>query len=586
MAFTRKNKIRDAWENPIGHDMILRLLVRAGKREKWIEKRRVANAPIEKLEKLGGAAFVDRLLYMMTLCGESTPTVSPAQESAWWRDSVAYKIYLPGFLDSDQDGYGDIRGVIQKLPYIEKLGVKIVWLVPFLADIGCPLSDYKNPLPDLGTVADFEELVDAAHKRDMRVVFDLDSAATSDRHPWFLDALAGGPCRDYYVMQSGDEKNRPEGWEAGGALRGWKYYAGAGVWALTVGDDERMALNGQCPAMRDAFNEMTEYWYKKGVDGFCFWMANMLGGKDEEDASHLNNLLLNICGYEKNGYEPNVRSYVAVAREKSRVYGEKLFIGQANGLGTGMAAELAGEGSGGFDVIMDESHLQPLLCPEDPVSMYALKRHFLTWQGNFAGNNWMLLFFESSRFPRIISRVGAPQLYRTLLAKLFAIWLLTMRGLPVVYQGQELGLPNAPGNKNGGMPAARSAMPWSMGPAYGFTSAAAWEKASPFSEYLNVDVQMADNNSVLNFYIALIRLRNGAPALRQGSFDPVFVESKKVMCYFRRFGTEKWYVEMNLTEREVPRPGRILQGHRLVMSNYGQAAAYLRPFEANLYKCE
>ncbi len=607
MPFTRKSKIIEAWADPIGHDVLKRMLLRWDMSERRFLRGLFVQSPLSRLARTEGMEFVDSLVEVMNLSvGVQAGAPAPCIEAPWWKTGVAYKIYLPSFMDSDQDGYGDLRGVLQRLPYLEKLGVNILWLSSPLPEEQGGVLDFKSVSEDFGRTEDFEELARAVHQRGMHLIFDLDMAATGERHPWFQEALDGGARRDYYVFHESGGDDPPKNWKPGSASRSWQHYPAAGAWALRLGSGNRMALNWKNPALRRELVDVSAFWRGLGVDGYCIKLANIIIPPGEGRA--LDDNLLNVCGYEKYGYEPALHSYLAGTRAETLPRDETVLIADVPGAGTGLAGLLSGSGEGQYDMVLDESRMVPGKWgkAKPPSGLAEMKEYFMAWQGD-AGAPWAPLQFESANMPRLFSRLGVQPQYRVLLAKLLGTWLLTMRGMPTIYQGEELGLPGqktTEGQAGAGgaaqdakrarqdatcaaVDAARVTMPWSAGHAFGFTGGTAWTGASRMAEYLNVDLQLSDKNSVLHHFRRLIALRGQSAALQCGAVSSVFAESKKVMCYFRMYEGEKWYIELNLTDREVARPGRIDSTQRLELSNYGQAnPALLRPYEANLYRCE
>lgn len=250
------------------------------------------------------------------------------------------------------------------------------------------------------------------------------------------------------------------------------------------------------------------------------------------------------------------------------------------------------------------------------IELGKLRDYYLEWMEKYGGEQWMSLLFETPETPRMVSRVGASPVYRATVAKLLATMLLTLRGTPILYQGEELGLANTrfasadelrdrvslhlynelrDGAEDteafqkvlaSAAEHAQVPMPWGAGPSAGFTGAKPWIRMPDGAEYLNATAQMEDARSVWSHYHALIALRKKSQGLTYGSLNPVFKRNKKLFCYFRIYDGEKWYVEMNLTEKEVSRSGHILRTQRLVLSNYDTPAKTLRPYEANVYKCE
>lgn len=646
MPLSRQSKIKEVWQHPVGHDILQSLMRQSGRQGRWPKSPLMANLSVLTLDRFAWPGFADMLIGMCQV--EPEPCSAPGDEQAsWWRQATIYQIYLPSFMDSDHDGVGDLRGVLQRLPYLERLGVDVLWLRPLLsATREGAVRDYRAVGEQYGEEEDLDDLLAAAHERGMRVVLGLDIAATSDEHPWFQKALAGpkgGPSspeedtQDFYVIRSGSPDAPPNNWRRSApAGKAWKWYPELSAWVLRTSGRRRMDLNWENPAVRREMAEVLRFWLEKGIDGFCLGSANLISKGSFEDGNDsagglFGGGLPGTVGYEKYGYGPRLHRYLR-ALHKEAFQGKDAFVmGEVRGLGPEMAKRLTGCATGELDMVLDESHLRvqrraapgskrrPLAKAkgeEDRLWLEDLRNYYLHWMEEYGEERWMSLFFENATTPRLISRVGASPLYRSILAKMMGTWLFTLRGTPILYQGEELGLANTRFSAaeelrdfaslrqyaklcEGQDPAAalqkvlpatpdhaRTPIPWSTGRHAGFTGAEPWIRMPDGVEYLNAAVQLEDPCSVLCHYQRLIALRKQNPCLIYGSFNPVFTNNRKVFCYFRISGSEKWYVEMNLTEKEVTRPGRILRSQKLMLSNYESLSRSLRPYEANLYLCD
>ncbi|MDL2219206.1 alpha-glucosidase [Ruminococcaceae bacterium OttesenSCG-928-O06] len=622
MPLTRRSRIKEAWQHPVGHDVLKNMLRRTGRGEGLLRNPVVANLPLPNLDRIAGPGFCDMLLDMAA----QEPDIyayQAAEGQAWWKEAVVYQIYLPSFMDSDHDGMGDLGGVIQRLPYLARLGVDTLWLFPLLDGAGCGgecARDFYGIQQDLGTMEDLVALTEQAHARGMRVVLGIDIAATSQEHPWFRQALEGEKSAFYY-LRPGFAERPPNNWGQNAPAPAWKWYPEAEMWGLQLGGPGRMDLNWDNPTVRAKMAKVLNFWLGKGVDGFVFGPVNQLSKGNLEDGSPLAYELLGARGYEKYAYGPRLHRYLRELR--AALPGDVLVAGEVRGTGTEMAKLFAAAERGELDMVVDTSHLAPK--PPAPkqknrsedacLELADLKEYYLEWMDRYH-EGWMPLFLESSNFPRIVSRLGAAAAYRTALAKLLATLMFTLRGTPVIYQGGELGLANtrfsapeelrdeasldlyATLRERMGEAAAlqkvlataadhaRTPMPWNNTAKSGFTGAEPWMRLTDGTEHLNAAVQMEDANSVWSHYQKLIALRKKARALIYGSFNAVFLRNSKTFCYFRILEGEKWYVEMNLTGKEVVRPGRILRSQRLALSNYDTTARTLRPYEANVYRCD
>ncbi len=620
MILTRHSKIKEVWGHPLGHDILLHLLHRNGRGTRWLEGPLVANLPITVLDRYAWPGFADFILD--TCGGERSPLAPPEGEApAWWKEAVLYQVYLPSFMDADHDGMGDLRGVLQRLPYLQRLGADVLWLRPLLPESAeGGVLDYKAVEPNTGNCEDFEALAEAAHTRGMRLIMSLELSSLSEEHPWFQNALQGGEYRDYFFWRTGKADAPPNNWEYAPGHEAWKYFPQRGAWVLCSQGQRRIDLNWDNPKLRQEMADILRFWQEKGADGFAFGGASLICKTSFDNGDVVARSLLGRTGFEHYGYGPRLPRYLRELCDAA-LPKDTLILGEVQGFGTSMAQLLTEEGRSGLDMVLDQSHLSSSLraqCGEDGLDLQDLRRYYLYWMEHYAGRHWMSLFLENANTPRLLGRLGANPLFRSILAKMLGSWLFTLRGTPILYQGEELGLSNTrfssaeelcvlesrrqyadlcsrQGFAEGAAlqkvlrtaaDHARTPIPWCAGPGAGFTGAIPWARLPDGAEHLNAACQAADPGSVLQHYQSLIALRKQYPALVYGSFAPVFVKNKKVLCYFRILGGQKCYVELNLTERQVPRPGRILRSQRLLLSNYDAPAKALRPYEANLYLCE
>ncbi|MGD9558975.1 MAG: alpha-amylase family glycosyl hydrolase [Oscillospiraceae bacterium] len=636
MPLDRHSRIKEVWANPVGRDLLQNLMVQLGRDERWLRAPFVGNMPLQNIDRIAGPGFAD-FVVAMAAHGPVAPAPRTSGRMAWWKEAVVYQVYLPSFADSDHDGVGDIGGLIQRLPYLEKLGVDALWLWPVLDAAGAGLRgvrDFCALQEEAGTFEDFETLMAQAHERGMRVLMGVEIDATASAHPWFrremahaaeADGPAAGDGAGFYMIEKGVPDAPPNNWMRNGVNSAWTWVPEISAWALSLAGRQRMNLNWENEAVRTGIAEALRFWLEKGVDGFFFGAVNTLVPSSMENGRPAPPGFGLPTGYEQYAGGPgNHRCLRALRRamagtEDGQAKGKVPFLaGEANGIGTEMAKFYTGAEQGELDLVLDFAHLTPRgrRGEEGRLELNDLKDYYLRWMCQYTTERWMPIFFETAETPRMVSRLGASALYRVILAKLLGTMLLTLRGTPIVYQGQELGVGNTrfasaselrdPGalhmysELRGAMgdagalqrvlnyapDHARTPMPWNNSPKAGFTGAEPWMRLTDGVEYLNAAIQMEDAHSVWAHYQKLIALRKKYTCLRYGSFEPVFLRNSRVFCYFRMHEGAKWYVEMNLTEREVPRPGHILPTQHLALSNYDAPGKALRPYEANVYRCE
>ncbi len=623
MPLTRRSKIKEALRHPVGHDLLHNLAHQLGRSEQWLENPLVGNLMLQQLDRFGGTGFCDMLLEAAA-AELALLDVAAIEKQLWWKEAVVYRLFVPSFMDADHDGMGDIAGVMQRLPYLEQLGVNVLWLGDVMQPPqGTGVCDYYAVSEEYGTVKDVEQLVQKAHELEMRVVMGMDITATSKEHAWFKQAMQG-EANGFYCLKAGQPNMLPNGWTQPEGGPAWRWYDEAGCWGLQLSGPNKVELNWDNPAVRAEMANVLRFWQGKGVDGFIFDQVGWLSKSGLDDTSPQGVMSGGANGYERDMYSPRLHRYLRELRAELR---PTFLAGGVRAVGTEMAKLFTTDERGELDLVFDESHLVPRQKPkkklfekvgaEEPhLELTDIKQYYIKWMSQYAKTNWMSLFWEGAGQPRIVSRMGASPLYRAILAKMLATMQFTLHGTPVIYQGGELGLSNtrfasplelrshsalkqyAELSEYMGDAAAMQhvlaaapdhawlPMPWSGGVKAGFTGAEPWIRMPERTEYLNVVAQKEDEGSVLQHYSKLIALRKQTQSLVYGSFNPVFVKNPKVFCYFRILDKEKWYVEINLTEKVISRPGRISHSQKLTISNYDTQHRMLRPYEANLYRCE
>lgn len=620
MHLSRNSKIKDIIKHPVGHDLLQLLLKQKGKSAKWAERSIVANRPAVSLDRIGGAGFTDMLLELVS--AETDRPVNPGKgRKAWWKEAVVYNVFVPSFMDSDHDGVGDFGGVQQRLPYLESLGIDTIWLWPVQKTLpGGASVDFYRADPDFGGDKNFISLINSARQRGIKIIIGIDIASTSNQHPWFIDAVQNGSHKDYYVFCQGTEDEPPNNWSKMPRGRAWKWNPERQCWVLRIGGKGRVDLDWSSKEVRQEMASVLKFWMDAGVDGFCLGSVNQIAKSDYENGSSAASGLFGLYGFEKYGFSPKTHEYLRMLRNQTDKDGKSLFMGELVGVGTQTAKLYTGEERGELDMVLDSNCLHPCAKGKSgengELSLADIRDYYMLWMEQFGSERWMPIVLGNAQTPRIVSRIGASPVYRSIVAKLLGLMQLTLRGTPVIYQGEELGLANTRFASVEELrdkfallqynemcenlteqeafdkvmcttaDHARIPIPWSAGPLGGFTGAQPWIRVADGIEYLNATVQMQNSGSVWSFYRRLIAFRKQYPALVYGTFNPVFAKNKRAFCYFRIGENEKLYIEINITEKEIPRPGRIVNTHKLLLSNYDTPGRTLRPYEANIYLVE
>lgn len=481
-------------------------------------------------------------------------------ERPWWQEAVVYQIYPRSFQDSNGDGVGDLRGIIDRLNYLVWLGVDAVWLSPIypspMADFGYDVSDYCGIHPLFGSMADFDELLSAVHARGLKLILDFVPNHTSSEHPWFIEARSSpdNPKRDWYIWR--------EPAPGGGPPNNWLSHAGGDAWTFDEASGqyyyhaflpEQPDLNWRNPAVRAAMHDVLRFWLDRGVDGFrvdVIWHLM----KDPElqddppnpdfktgEPHHHRVQPVHSCDH------PDVHDVVAELRRVLEEYpGDRLLIGE---IYLPLERLMAYYGAD-----LDGTHLpfnfQLISAPWDAAE---LRRLIQEYEAALPAGGWPNWVLGNHDRPRIATRVGPAQ------ARVAAMLLLTLRGTPTLYYGDELGMENVPippererdpfgMNQPGtgaGRDPERTPMQWSTEPFAGFSSVEPWLPLATDWEIRNVEVQRAEARSMLNLVRALLSLRRSTPCLAVGSYRPLTVEGD-VLLYAREQDGATRLVALNL----------------------------------------
>ncbi|QDF97712.1 glucohydrolase [Azoarcus sp. DD4] len=555
-------------------------------------------------------------------------------QKRWWREAVVYQLYPRSFMDADGDGIGDIPGILQRLDYLQWLGVTVIWLCPVYRspddDNGYDISDYRDIDPMYGSMADFDRLLAELHRRGMRLVLDLVLNHSSDQHPWFLESRAGrnSPRRDWYIWRDGRDGGPPNNWESIFKGPAWQYDEASGQYYLHLFTARQPDLNWDNPAVREALCEMARWWLDKGVDGFRLDAVTHF--KKAPGLPDAPNPLGLACApaYGQHMCVPGLLDYIdQLDRDVFHRY-DIMTVGEANGVSASDAPPWVGEdnaaGRGRLDMLIHFEHWNLWSSqPRAALDVRALKTILSRWQKALAGRGWNALYLENHDLPRVVSRWGDPERYRNESATALAAMYFLMQGTPYLYQGQELGMANtrfasladfqdryaqnriaqmrADGMDDADILAemaitardnSRTPMPWDDGPNAGFTTGTPWLPLNPDYPEWNVAREQADPRSVLNFYREMIALRAAEPALIHGRYRPLLKTHRQIYAYLRVHEGVRFAVICNLS----PSPahyrhrGFALHGDGLLLANYpveahGELRALrLRPFEARVYR--
>ncbi len=484
----------------------------------------------------------------------------------WWRDGVIYQVYPRSFADSDGDGVGDLAGVLARLDHLVTLGVDALWLSPIqpspMADFGYDVSDYCNVDPLFGTLADLDRLVAACHARGLRLVLDLVPNHSSDRHPWFLDSRGGRGAsrRDWYLWRDpAPDGGPPNNWLSHFGGPAWTLDASSGQYYLHSFLPQQPDLNWRNPAVVAAMHGVLRFWLDRGVDGFrvdVIWLLvkdALFRDNPPEPGAAPDARPFARQRAVHTADQPETHAAIAGLRRVLDAYPGRMMVGEIY-----LPVERLVRYYGGA---LDECHLpfnfQLLLCAWDASAIAGVIREYEAALPAGAWPNWVLGNHDR---PRVASRVGAGQ------ARVAAMLLLTLRGTPTLYYGDELGLEDVaipperaqdpaglrePG-RGLGRDAVRTPMPWDASPGAGFTTGEPWLPLNADHASRNVAAHHAEPDSMLALHRRLLALRRATPALVRGTIEGVAAKDG-VLRYVRSHDGRRVQVVLNLTatEREV-----------------------------------
>ena len=528
----------------------------------------------------------------------------------WWKSAVFYQIYPKSFLDANGDGIGDIRGIIQKLGYLEKLGVDGIWLSPVCAspqvDNGYDISDYQAIWPTFGTMEDMDLLIREAKKRGISIIMDLVLNHTSDQHRWFQEALKGreNPYHDYYVWRDGTPDAPPNDMQAvfGGSM--WTYVPRLRQYYFHQFAVQQPDLNWENPVLRRELYDMIRFWVDKGVEGFRLDVIDQIAKDPDRKIT---------------GNGPRLHEFLEELSREAFIEEGLVTVGEAWGADVERARKYSAQDGRELSMVFQFEHICLDQKPGGekwdwiPLPLVRLKRCVERWQQGLHGQGWNSLFMNNHDLPRVVSRWGDDGKYRVESAKMLATMLYGLEGTPYIYQGEELGMTNirlpieayddleiknlyaerlakgygeeevmasiyARGRDN-----ARTPMQWSAAEHAGFSQAEPWLPVNPNYREINAQAALADPGSVFFYYQSLIALRKCYPVFQDGSFTLLEPESERLFTYTRSAETEELLVVCNFTGESVPylRPEPFANAE-LLLSNYEPAAGMLRPYEAQM----
>ncbi|ENK1242085.1 alpha-glucosidase [Clostridium botulinum] len=548
----------------------------------------------------------------------------------WWKEAVAYQIYPRSFKDSNNDGIGDINGIISKLDYLKDLGIDIIWVCPMYKspndDNGYDISDYKDIMDEFGTMEDFDNLLEKVHEKGMKLIIDLVINHTSDEHKWFIESKSSkdNPKRDFYIWQDGKNGEEPNNWESIFKGSAWKYDKNTDQYFLHLFSKKQPDLNWKNENVRKELYSMINWWLDKGIDGFRVDAISHIKKEDGlKDMPNSTNLEY-VPSFHKHMNVDGIQKYLKELKENTFDKYDIITIGEANGVNINQAPQWVGEKDGKFNMIFQFEHLDLWdVEHKEQSAIKKLKEILSKWQEGLEQIGWNALFIENHDIQRVVSTLGDDKNYWNESSKTLALMYFMQKGTPFIYQGQEIGMTNVKfediedyndiktiniykekikkGMSNEealeyvwktSRDNSRTPMQWDVTENAGFSKEKPWLKVNPNYLNINVNKQENDPNSILNFYKKMIKIKKENEALIYGKYDLILENHEQIYAYTRTLDYEKFIVIVNLTNKEAKYSydKEKLNYKGLTLSNYlveeheDITELVLKPFEARLYK--
>lgn len=503
----------------------------------------------------------------------------------WWKEAVAYQVYPRSFNDSNGDGIGDLPGLIEKLDYLENLGIDVIWLSPMYPspndDNGYDISDYKGIMSEFGTMNDFDQLLSSIHQRGMKLILDLVVNHTSDEHPWFIESKSSktNAKRDWYIWADPKpDGSEPNNWESIFNGSTWEFDESTKQYYFHLFSKKQPDLNWENPDVRQAVFEMMNWWFEKGIDGFRVDAITHIKKNFEAGDLPVPDGKKFAPAFDVDMNQPGIQEWLQEMKDKSLSRYDIMTVGEANGVTPNDAEEWVGEENGKFNMIFQFEHLGLWSTGDTKFDVKSYKQVLNRWQKQLENVGWNALFIENHDQPRRVSTWGDDKNYWYESANSHATAYFLQQGTPFIYQGQEIGMTNYPFEsiesfndvavkteyqivkKEGGdvnqlldkykmenRDNARTPMQWNNSINAGFTTGKPWFHVNPNYTEINVKQQLNDKFSILSYYKALIQLKKSDLIYIYGKFNMVDAENKQVFAYTRTFKNNTVLIVANLT---------------------------------------
>ena len=560
------------------------------------------------------------------------------QNRKWWKEGVVYQIYPRSFQDTSGNGVGDLKGITKRLDYIKSLGVDIIWLCPVYDspndDNGYDIRDYKKIMAEFGTMSDFEELLKKMKSKGLKLVMDLVANHTSDEHQWFQESRKSrdNPYREYYHWWPAEKGTPPKRWSYFDVdANAWKYDKETDAYYLHYFSVKQPDLKWENPKVREEMYDVIRFWFDKGVDGFRMDVIPFIS-KDISYPELPEKYNGNFISYYSEG--PRLHEFLHEMNQQVLSKYDIMTVGEAPGITLDKALDFVDEDREElnmffhFDLMsLDRDGHEVFWMQKEKWKLTDFKKIHSDWDAVFAEKGWGSIFLSNHDFPRSVSRWAndSPEHWRNS-ATLIHTFLLTMRGTPYFYFGDEIGMTNAgfehiedyrdintinryellkrdnvsledfiENEKDAARDNARTPMQWDSMKNSGFTSATPWIKVTEnFKNGLNVADQEKDENSVLNYFRKMVQIRKNHLGLVYGAYRLLLEDNEQVYAYTRTLNTEKYLVLLSFSEiqttieiNEVPfKNASLLISNDKADKTKSDKTFTLKPYQAIVYELE
>lgn len=549
----------------------------------------------------------------------------------WWKNAVIYQVYPKSFLDTNDDGIGDLKGIDSKLGYLKKLGVDALWISPcYLSpqiDNGYDIADYRKIDPMFGDNSDLEQLIQDAHAKNIKIIMDMVANHTSDKSIWFEESRKSrnNYFSDFYIWKDPKEDgSEPNNWGSNFGGSAWTYDSNREQYYLHYYGKQQPDLNWENPKVRQAIYDVMRYWKAHGVDGWRMDVITSIS-KDQNFPNNPNpHHLEYVVGNQNNG--PRMHEFIHEMNQEVFKPFSMMSVGEAPDSKSKDARLLVEPDREELNMVFTFEHMHVDRKPGDvngrwaiqPVDIVQLKRTLANWQNTLDGHGWNALYFENHDRARTPSRWGNDTKYRYESATAFATVLHGLKGTPFVYQGEEIGMTNPSfeledyedielktnydklvkqektisgtdflkAARKISRDNARTPMQWDDSKNAGFTKGKPWFKLNPNYKDLNVSDDLRSDKSVFKYYQELIKLRHEEPILKDGTFKLLLPDDKNIFMYTRTLDDEQWLVVANLSG-DLQRVDALNKyvGFKTVVTNYDDGdKEILRPYEARILR--